>query len=119
MMCDFPPDAVGVFVCRRCGATVRSKTAKRVVRRCDAPEGGQVAAPNLVFNDLSAGPCVHRGELVAIEGCQLCGQRGKPVETFRCLHPDVATVVSEARWRVEQPRKLTCGGCGLYAADRG
>lgn len=75
---------------------------------------GAPAEP-LVYNDLSAGPCIHRGETLREEPCEFCGHRDKLVPIFACNSPDrPAAEVSEARWAYKQPRRETCGGCASY-----
>jgi hypothetical protein len=74
-----------------------------------------------VWNDLSRGPCLKRGALVAIESCQLCGQREKPVETFLCLPdggchgpPPIVSEEQHAHAQTLTPRRLVCRWCARY-----
>lgn len=111
-ICEFVPSG-GRLTCTACGRPLPAKIKQAPLRECRGPNAAPAEPP--IFNDLSRGPCEHRGPLVAIEGCELCGQRGKPVETFRCAKHDIVT--SEQRFRHAQPRKLTCGGCEFYAPN--
>jgi hypothetical protein len=102
------------LVCRDCPQTTRI-VRPYPIAACDGKGEG------LVFNDLSLGPCVHRGALVAIERCRIGCQREKRVETFLCL-PDPgchgpAPIASETQFSHAQTlnrRREVCVRCVRY-----
>lgn len=108
--CESEPHGAG-FRCPNCKAPHRLDRKGRVPWR-------QCEGTGLVFNDLSRGPCIHRGEMLRTEPCQFCGGRDKLIPIFACNASDgPAPEVSETRWGHAQPRRETCGGCGSYEPE--
>lgn len=125
---------VGADACRTCmSRTVPPETPNDVVAsmtivavRKNAPDriesimqqmrphlktSGGTPAARVTAADL---PCVHRGELLRVIECEMCGAVGTSVEVHECLHPEVIQKECTAsRWSndpTKMPNKhcLTC-----------
>jgi hypothetical protein len=62
-------------------------------------------------------PCRHRGELLAVKPCDLCGgTKGKPTEVFACCLHGVCSLGRRFRKKPGAPR--SCAACPDRSPDQ-
>jgi hypothetical protein len=97
--------------CSVCG-TEREHKGNPVayVRLCGAAPAGASTSP---WTPLMT-PCVHRGDVVERDVCNVCGMKGQPFEIHTCeLHGRCM----QRRYRNDRPGITVCMQCEDYQAD--
>lgn len=112
MNCDLssPPDDPLLFTCSRCGGRFRlavQPSSSGINKQCAVR--GPDDPPDERYVTLEDRPCVHRGELLRVEKCQLCGAKDVPMPIHACaVHGECAL----RRWWDDKKISMgTCSGC--------
>lgn len=113
--CQFEPlpsnaGGPGLLRCKICGATVSSSRPRaQVHRRCSphlAPDDSSGASARRRFRTPAEDArCAHRGELLRIARCNVCGGNGQPFDVFACA------VKGECSLKVRRTDMPHCVAC--------
>lgn len=113
--CEFQkirrPDGQCSFVCVRCRRPAPPGSCSLAVTRECRPKAKR-SRPRIVFESQESTPdlpCVHRGEKVRTEPCQLCGQADRKIPVYACgVHGECALSRTRSGSKGEIRQCLTC-----------
>ena len=106
-----PNSVIASMAIRAAGTHLPPDDARRVLEESKPLIGSVPPAKRVTAADL---PCIHRGELLRVIQCEICGDRGNPVEVYQCNSSRVKNYTCTAsRWTTDPTKQpsQTCLTC--------
>lgn len=101
MFCDWEPSGGGV-ACKVCGHFHKATTR----RKCGTPGPAAGAKKRKQQEPVT---CSHRGDVIRLVACQLCGRRGNKIPVYRC--DKLGVECTQRKYKSGQLDVISCLAC--------
>jgi hypothetical protein len=107
-LCVFVATCPGMIRCLNCGTERQTPELPTRYRRvCQAGDEKPYVGPLV--------GCQHRGPLIEVGSCNVCGMHGQPFQIYRC---EVHAKCMVNRYRNDRPDLKVCVNCDDFVATK-